>query len=200
MVEPSSTSRAKMSAILIGIATIVAFALVVFLEREPTVQPLDTPVDSLPGTAGALKPAPDLTVEALDGRSFQLSNYRGKVLVLDFWASWCGPCRSEIPILKSLAEEHHGPGFEVVGLTIEDPAREGDNVRKFVKELRINYSLGYATDELFGAYVGPGQHPIPQTLIFGRDGRLRRHLIGFSPREDAKKLRETVSLLVKEGA
>jgi len=87
-----------------------------------------------------------------------------------------------------------------VGLTIEDPIQEGEKVKDFVEGMQIKYSVGYATSALFGTYVGPGQQPIPQTFIFGRDGRLRRHMVGFSPQVDAQALKETVSQLLKEKA
>ena len=117
----------------------------------------------------------------LDGKTFRLSDYRGKIVVLDLWATWCGPCREEIPHLVRLSEEYGGRGVEVVGLSIEDPSYNVRAVRDFARQYKINYRLGWAAEDWF-LKLTEGRGSIPHTFFIGRDGRVYTHLRGYSPR------------------
>ena len=125
----------------------------------------------------------DYDVQMLDAPAVKLSQLTAsnKVLVFDFWATWCGPCRIEIPHLVELQREYKDKGVEVIGLSIEDPKIHADLVRNFAKEMNINYQLGFASDEMFNTFTA-GSGSIPQTLIFDRNGRLVKHLRGI-PRD-----------------
>jgi|GEM_PF-312002 len=153
-------------------------------------RPGSRPVEEAPNPNVTIK---DFAVTLVDGSTINLSDFRGEVLVLDFWATWCPPCREEIPHLVKLAEDNRDKGLTIIGLTIEDPKTEGETVKEFIKEYGINYRVGYATEEMVQEYLGPGQQPIPQTLIFGRDGRLASHLVGFHPIQTAIKLQKAVN-------
>ena len=151
----------------------------------------------LPGAQGASAPAnsmpPDFDVRTVDGRSIKLSDYRGKVLVMDFWATWCPPCRQETPQLARLARENRDRGLEVIGMHIDDRGRSSpEAIRKFIDHYGITYTVGMATDDMFVSYLGEEDDTIPQTLVFGRDGRLIKHLIGYSP-SHGKELEEAVN-------
>jgi cytochrome c biogenesis protein CcmG/thiol:disulfide interchange protein DsbE len=123
----------------------------------------------------------DFDVRTVDGRTIKLSNYRGKVLVMDFWATWCPPCRLETPQLARLARENRERGLEVIGLHIDDRGRStSEAIRKFIDNYGITYTVGLATDEMFTSYLGTEDDTIPQTLVFGRDGRLVTHLSGYT--------------------
>src|SRR5947209_9733375 len=87
-------------------------------------------------------------IQAVDGGTFHLSDYKDKVVVLDLWATWCGPCRAEIPHLVELNNEYAGKGVQVIGLTTESPQTDAERVRDFAKELNINYKLGWARREV----------------------------------------------------
>jgi thiol-disulfide isomerase/thioredoxin len=156
----------------------------------------------LPGTpvASATTNAtpPDFDVRTVDGRSIKLSDYRGKVLVMDFWATWCPPCRQETPQLARLARENRERGLEVIGMHIDDRGRSTpEAIRKFIDHYGITYTVGLATDDMFISYLGTEDDTIPQTLVFGRDGRLIKHLIGYSP-SDGKELDEAVNQALSE--
>jgi cytochrome c biogenesis protein CcmG/thiol:disulfide interchange protein DsbE len=134
------------------------------------------------GRAGSEATLPDFKIPTMDGRTIGFSDYRGKVLVVDFWATWCPPCRQETPALVKIANELGPRGVEVLGLHIDDRGRSSpDTIRDFVKQFGISYTIGLATDEMFIAYLGREDDAIPQTLVFGRDGRLVAHLIGYDP-------------------
>jgi thiol-disulfide isomerase/thioredoxin len=163
-----------------------------------TGHPLTAAIDGLPWAPEGHRRAPDFRIRTLEGRELSLSDLRGKVLILDFWATWCPPCRDEIPLLIELKKEYGHRGLDILGLTIEDPEREAETVRRFVQELGVNYTVGFAPEGMFEAFVGPGDHPIPQTFLFDRRGRLRDHLVGYDPVSDARRLRRMIARLVAE--
>lgn len=138
----------------------------------------------LPGTSVSnptSKVPADFEVRTVDGRTIKLSDYRGKVLVMDFWATWCPPCRLETPQLARLARENRHRGLEVIGLHIDDRGQSSpEDIRKFIDHFGITYTVGLATDDMFTSYLGTEDDTIPQTLVFGRDGRLIKHLSGYS--------------------
>ncbi|HEX8500326.1 MAG TPA: TlpA disulfide reductase family protein [Pyrinomonadaceae bacterium] len=118
-------------------------------------------------------------LKAVDGSSFRLSDYKDKVVVLDLWATWCGPCRMEIPHLVELSEEYKGKGVEVVGLTTEDPEEDAEKVRDFAKEFKINYKLGWSPRDVSLALMN-GNTSIPQTFVIAPGGRIVTKFRGFS--------------------
>jgi thiol-disulfide isomerase/thioredoxin len=121
----------------------------------------------------------DAEINLIDGASKKLSDYSGKVIIVDLWATWCGPCRQEIPHLVEIAKTYKDKGVEVIGLTNEDPDEAEEIVKKFSKDFRINYPIGWATrDVQIGLMQGQGG--IPQTFIIGRDGKVLNHFIGFN--------------------
>lgn len=153
----------------------------------------------LPGTsvsAADFNAPADFEVPTLDGRTIKLSDYRGKVLVVDFWATWCPPCRQEVPQLVRIARENNGRDVEVIGLHIDDRGRSTpEAIRKFVDSFGINYTIAMADDEMFVSYLGREEDTIPQTLVFDRKGRLVKHLIGYSA-SDGRALDEAVNRAV----
>jgi len=122
----------------------------------------------------------DAKINLLDGKSKKLSDYAGKVVVVDLWATWCGPCRQEIPHLVEIARNYKNKGVEVIGLTNENPMTDAESVKEFSKQFKINYPVGWATPEV-QIGIMRGRNGIPQTLIIGRDGKVVNHFVGFSP-------------------
>lgn len=123
--------------------------------------------------ARSLSFAPDFTLAQLDGKPLQLSSYRGKVVLLDFWATWCDPCRDEIPQFVELQQKYEKQGLQIVGVSMDDSI---DPVRPFAEKLRINYPIvmGNAKiGELYGGVLG-----LPIAFMIGRDGRIYRKHIG----------------------
>jgi thiol-disulfide isomerase/thioredoxin len=117
-------------------------------------------------------------LRALDGTGFKLADYQGKVLVLNLWASWCNPCREEIPQIVKFYDEYHGRGVEVLGLTMEDErGNTPEAVKESVQDLKINYRVAWAEEQLYARFLAPG-FEIPQTYIIDREGRIRRKIRG----------------------
>lgn len=113
----------------------------------------------------------------LDGRRMKLADYAGKVVVLDFWATYCPPCREEIPQLIELQRRYASQGLSIVGLNVGG-AEDRPKVSEFVRAYRIQYTLAYPDTEMVDLYLGDND-AIPQTIIFDRRGRLVKHFIGY---------------------
>jgi thiol-disulfide isomerase/thioredoxin len=150
---------------------------------------------ALPGTQASsnAKAPPDFEIKTLDGRAIKLSDYRGKVVVLDFWATWCPPCREGTPQLVRIANEKRSSGVEVIGLHIDDRGRSSpDAIRRFAQQFGVTYTIGLATDDMFTSYLGTVEDSIPQSLVFDRSGRAIAHFVGYS-RASAQELDEAVN-------
>lgn len=135
-------------------------------------------------------------VQLLDGKSLKLADYKGKVLVLDLWATWCPPCRDEIPFLITLGNDYASKGVEVVGLTTEQPERDAEKVQEFVRRFNINYKIGWV-DGPMAAALARGRDSIPQTFIITRDGRLLKHFVGFHPTNSPPMIRDAIEMAIK---
>jgi thiol-disulfide isomerase/thioredoxin len=120
----------------------------------------------------------DTEIQSVDGKPFRLSDYKDKVVVLDLWATWCGPCRQEIPHLVELQNEYKAKGVEVIGLTTEDPLTDEGKVRDFAKEFNINYRLGWSPRDVSLALMN-GNTSIPQTFVIAPGGRIVTKFRGF---------------------
>jgi len=116
----------------------------------------------------------------LNGESRKLADYAGKVVLIDIWATWCGPCRSSIPHLVELSSEYKNKGVEIIGLTTERDDPDVEYVREFSTQLKINYPIGWANPTLENGLKN-GRDGIPQTIIVGRDGKVKYHMVGFHP-------------------
>ncbi len=139
-----------------------------------------------PGMGGALDEATrNAAMKTLDGKPLRLADYAGKVVVLDLWATWCPPCRQEIPELVQIQKDYQARGVEVLGLTIEgigDDEREQnvEAVRAFAGKFNINYTVGWADETLARTLLSPSGS-IPQTYILDRNGRVAAHFRGYGP-------------------
>jgi thiol-disulfide isomerase/thioredoxin len=137
----------------------------------------------------------DAPLKTLDGKPFKISDLKGKVFVLDLWATWCGPCRSSIPELVTMQKEYGPKGFEVVGLDIDPDSDTPEDVRAFAKEYDINYKLAFADRELAISLMRGGN--IPQSIIVNRDGQIVEHLVGFHPVNTPKRMRAAIEEALK---
>lgn len=132
----------------------------------------------------------DAALKTVDGKEFKLSELKGKALVIDLWATWCGPCRYEIPELVKFHNTYGPRGFEVVGLDIDPGSDTPASVQSFMKEFNINYKVALVQKELAVSLMQGGN--IPQSLVVSRDGRIIKHFIGFSPERTPPQMRDAI--------
>ena len=135
-------------------------------------------------------------IKNLDGSLFTINDKQGKILLLNLWATWCGPCRSEIPALVRMQEKHGAQGFEVIGLNTDD--EDVQLINDFGAELKINYPIAYADTKLQSSLLKISKFPgIPQSFLLDREGRLRGVFRGANP-ADIAKMEEVVAKVVNE--
>jgi thiol-disulfide isomerase/thioredoxin len=127
--------------------------------------------------------APDFTLENLAGGTLQLSSLRGKVVLIDFWATWCGPCRTAIPHLNSLYAAHKAQGLEVIGVSVDRGRGNqsgADLVKEFAKQVKLDYPQVMATQATVQAYGGI--QSIPTAFLIDREGFIRKRYVGLQPK------------------
>jgi peroxiredoxin len=131
----------------------------------------------------------DFTFKDIHGKPFALADYKGKVVLLDFWATWCPPCRKEIPGFIELYNSYRSRGFVVIGVSMDDSTSD---IKKFAKRLKMNYPilLGAGRDDLEPAF---GQLPLPTAFVIARDGKICANHDGLTSKEEFE--REIVPLL-----
>jgi cytochrome c biogenesis protein CcmG/thiol:disulfide interchange protein DsbE len=126
-----------------------------------------------PSSPLAGRPAPEFTLPLFDGRAVSLADFRGSVVVVNFWASWCLPCRDEAPILQALWESERGSGVVVIGINIWDRDAEA---RAFVHQYGLTFPTG--PDRAGRIAVALGLRGIPETFVVDRAGRIAYRIAG----------------------
>jgi thiol-disulfide isomerase/thioredoxin len=152
-------------------------------KKNPNYRPIEKAVD-------------EAALKNLDGTTFRVADKRGKVVLLNMWATWCGPCRAEMPALVRMQDEHRDLGFEVIGLNTDDETVA--QINDFAAEMKLNYTLVWADTALQSALLRISKFGgIPQSFIIDREGNLRGVFRGANP-ADIKKMEELVDLIVNE--
>jgi peroxiredoxin len=131
-----------------------------------------------PSVLGASTPAPDFTLESLDGKNVRLSDLRGKAVLLNFWATWCGPCKIETPWLVEMQNQYGSQGLQVVGVAMDDSGK--DEIAKFAKEMGMNYPVLLGKEAVGDAYGGIPY--LPESFFIGRDGKIVSKIMGIDSR------------------
>jgi peroxiredoxin len=131
---------------------------------------------SLPASAMAGM-APSFTLTNLDGKAVSLADFRGKVVVLDFWATWCPPCKREIPDFVDLQKTYGSRGVQIIGIALDEP----EKVRAFARQNGMKYPVLLGSDEIALRYGGI--EGIPTTFILDKSGKIVNRFEGFRPRQ-----------------
>jgi peroxiredoxin len=138
----------------------------------------------------ASAPAADFALPDPSGRTVRLSDYKGTVVLLDFWATWCGPCVAEVPDLNKIQSDLGGADFTILGVAIEDASMT--DVREFVAQHKVVYPVAYAEMRPAGYKI----RGLPTAYLIDAEGRIRKSYLG--PKEP-KELREQIQKLLQEG-
>ena len=159
----------------LGAATVLCAAL---LTTTSCVS--EQPVRAAVKDAKARKPAPDFTLKDVNGKPVKLSEYKGKVVLLNFWATWCGPCKIEIPWFKEFETTYKNQGFAVLGVAMDDDGWE--SVKPYVKEKEVNYRVVVGTEQVSVLYGDV--ESLPTTFVIDREGRIASVHIGLISKSD----------------
>lgn len=148
---------------------------------------------ALPALAGSgAGPAPQFTLAARGGRQVSLAQYRGQVVMINFWASWCGPCRQEMPLLESIYKRYNKLGFTLLGVNVEPDSQAAD---EWLKETPVSFPILYDKEsKVSKLYEVAG---MPSTVIIDRSGKLRVLHQGYKPGDENEYL-DSIRSLVRE--
>jgi peroxiredoxin len=126
------------------------------------------------------QPAPDFSLQSLDGKAVRLADFRGKAVLLNFWATWCQPCKIEMPWFEEMQKQYGPQGLQVVGIAMDDAGKE--EISKFVKQMGVNYPILIGTESVGDAYGGV--QFLPSTFFINRDGKMVDRIFGLKSRSE----------------
>jgi peroxiredoxin len=119
--------------------------------------------------------APDFSLESLDGKNMRLSDFRGKAVLLNFWATWCSPCKIEMPWFVDLQKQYGPKGLQIVGVAMDEASKE--DIAKFAKDMGVNYPVLLGKEAIGDQYGGVPA--LPESFFIGRDGKIVDKIIGL---------------------
>ncbi|HSD45538.1 MAG TPA: TlpA disulfide reductase family protein [Pyrinomonadaceae bacterium] len=162
-----------------------------------TAAPIQPPLNPEPEIRSSARPLTELislpesvrerTIKAIGSDNFRLSDFQGQVVVINLWASWCGPCRREVPEYEAVRKSFADRDVVFIGLTTEDPRSDSERVRRFIRDVNFGFRLGWADRELARVLMN-GRNSIPQTVVIDPDGRIVSHWDGYAAGHSGKRL------------
>lgn len=128
----------------------------------------------------ALQDAPDFSLKDVNGKDIALSQFKGRIVVLDFWATWCPPCRMSIPELVGLQKEFRDQGLVIIGVSLDDPAQASDLfLRAFMEKFDMNYRVLRYDMKIMKDYFGTETPAIPTLFVIDHEGKIRKKIVGY---------------------
>jgi peroxiredoxin len=137
--------------------------------------------------------APDFILPSVTGEKFRLSSLKGKIVVLDFWAVWCGPCTDSMPFFQKLQDSYRAQGLEVVGLHVNDRMPPTEEVKAFLDDLGVRYRNVVSTTGVDDSYL---VYAMPTTYILDRNGVVQKRHIGFNRKTAPERIERDVKALL----
>jgi thiol-disulfide isomerase/thioredoxin len=188
---------------VVGLGLIIAFGWSKWNSKDapannaPTNRVANAPVTNAPppGPVNVPQELRDTTLQTLDGGSLKLSDFADKVVIVNLWATWCGPCRQEMPELVKISNEYKQRGVVVLGLaTSYNEKGDQTHVKDYIRTQNVPYQIIWDDGTLAGPLVEmvQGRAVIPQSFVISRDGRIVKHFTGFRPSMDPQLMRQAV--------
>lgn len=167
--------------VLIVVVMIVSVMIVVGIQMSKR------PASQVAGAQMKGQPAPDFTLQTLEGKTVKLSDYRGKAVLLNFWATWCEPCKIEMPWFVDLQKQYAAAGLQVIGVSMDDDGPEA--ISKFVEEMKVNYLVltGKQSDRDNVANLYGGVTFLPESFYIDRDGKIVEKAYGIKGRGEIEE-------------
>jgi thiol-disulfide isomerase/thioredoxin len=189
----------RLACTLISFGLLAAFGVSSCNSNDPPPNPASANRSNRPTTGFITLSQPVLDAEnrGTNGAPIKLGDYSGKVMLVNLWATWCGPCRMETPELVKLNKEFKDRGVEMIGLSTEDPDASAQKVQEFVRAYNVDYQIGWAKREVALALM-QGKTNIPQSFIIARDGRILKRFIGFNPQSTPPQLKQALEQALAE--
>jgi len=144
------------------------------------------------GTAANGQPAPAFDLPSRDGKDVSLAQYKGDVVMINFWASWCGPCRQEMPLLEDIYKKYNKLGFTLIGVNVEPDSKAADD---WLKATPVTFPVGYDKDSKVSQMFKVSG--MPTTVIIDRKGNLRYRHVSYKPGDEGEYL-NTIRAMIRE--
>ncbi|GAC1437522.1 MAG: hypothetical protein NVS1B11_34070 [Terriglobales bacterium] len=165
--------------VIIVVAIVVTFMLVFGVQHARHLS--DQPIDPAKEITGKL--APDFTLKSLDGKDVHLSDFRGKAVLLNFWATWCEPCKIETPWFVQLQNQYGPAGLQVIGVDMDEDSNSQD-IAKFAKTMGMNYPVVLGKESVTESYGGVDY--LPASFYIDRDGKVVEKAFGLKGRAEVE--------------
>lgn len=166
---PPTTNHARRNAWIL-VVLIIVVTIMLLAPRMVKYRPTNALTSDPKGM-----PAPDFVLKDINGNSVRLSDYRGKAVVLNFWATWCPPCKTEMPWLVDLRDKYHSQGLEIIGVALDEAGK--DEIAKFAHDMKLDYPVVIGDDTTADAYGDV--HALPTTFYIDRDGKIVSRVVGI---------------------
>lgn len=161
--------------ILIVVAMVISIMLVFGIQKSRHSSGTRTSGNKLQG-----QPAPDFSLTSLDGKTLKLSDFRGKAVLLNFWATWCEPCKIEMPWFVDLQKKYGPQGLQVLGVAMDDASPK--DISEFAKKMNVNYPIVVGKEQVGDQYGGIPY--LPSTFYISRDGKIVDRVFGLAGRSE----------------